>query len=148
MPSPYSSKPRVLPAAGNAQLLPYAAQPTHSSNEPEELLPMHHYLWLLRRAGWKIVAAVFCVTALTALLCYVVTPVYEATARITVDNKVPTTALGQEGGPESTSDVEEFLTTEMDLIQSDAVLRPVAEQFPLLPQAKPGPAAVTETADV
>ena len=143
MPSPYSSKPRVLPASRNSQLLTYTAQPAHSSTEPEELLPMHHYLWLLRRAGWKIVAAVFCVTALTTLLCYIVTPIYEATARITVDNKVPTTALGQEGSPESTSDVEEFLTTEMDLMQSDAVLRPVAEQFHLLPKAKPGHAVNT-----
>ncbi len=142
MPAHYTSKPRVLPPAANAQVLHYSAPQPHAP-EPEELLPMHHYVWLLRRAGWKITAAVFCCTALVAALCYIVTPVYEATARITVDSKMPSSALGQEGAAESGSDLEEFLTTEMDLIQSDAVLRPVAEQFHLLPKAKAGHIANT-----
>ncbi len=136
MPSNQSNKPRILPAANNAQLLTYSAPSAVPVAEPDELVPMQHYLWLLRRASWKIALAVLICTALTAVACFVVTPVYEATARITVDNKVPSSVLGQEAGAESTSDVEEFLTTEMDLMQSDAVLRPVAEQFHLLPTPK------------
>jgi succinoglycan biosynthesis transport protein ExoP len=130
MSSVYNNKPRILPAAASAPLLTYAPPP--SSQEPEELLSMHHYLWLLRRAWWKIALAVAICTVLTAALCFVVTPVYEATARITVDNKVPTAMLGQDAAAQNTSDVEEFLNTEMDLIQSDSVLRPVAEKFHLL----------------
>ncbi len=132
MPSVYN-KPKILPAENRSQLLTYT---TPGQGEAEELLPMQHYLWLLRRAWWKIALAVTLATALTALGCFLVTPVYEATTRIAVDNKVPTTVLGQDSGGQSTNDVEEFLTTEMDLIQSDAVLRPVAEQFHLLPVTK------------
>ena len=137
MPTVYNNKPKILPASvHNSQMLTYTAAP--ASAEPEELLSMHHYLWLLRRAWWKIALAVFACTALTTIACFVITPVYEATARITVDNKVPTSVLNQSAGSESTSDVEEFLNTEMDLIQSDEVLRPVAEKFHLLPVAKNG----------
>ena len=139
MPSPYTSKPRVLPAARPSQLLTYSAPPPPPA-EGEELLPMQHYLWLLRRAGWKIALAVGAATVVTGALCFVITPVYEATTRIAVDNKVPSSVLGQEAGAQSTSDVEEFLTTEMDLMQSDAVLRPVAEQFHLLPTGPHGAA--------
>lgn len=138
MPSVYNNKPKILPAGSNNQLSNYTSVPQGQGQEPEELLPMHHYLWLLRRAWWKIAVAVLAVTVLTGIGCFVITPVYEATARITVDNKVPSSAIGQEAAAQSTSDVEEFLTTEMDLIQSDAVLRPVAEEFHLLPKDKAG----------
>ncbi len=135
MPSSFNNKPRILPAAPPRELLHYAPAP--APQEPEELLPMHHYLWLLRRAWWKIALAVVVCTGLTALLCFLIRPVYEATARITVDNKLPSSVLG-DSTAENGSDVEEFLNTEMDLIQSDSVLRPVAEQFHLLPQLKHG----------
>lgn len=141
MSSVYNNKPRILPAAGNAQLMTYTAPP--ASPEPEDLLSMHHYVWLLRRAWWKIALAVCVCTTLTIVACYVVTPVYEATARITVDNKVPTAMLGQDASAQNTSDVEEFLNTEMDLIQSDSVLRPVALKYHLLPKGKNGSALPT-----
>ncbi len=142
MPSVYNNKPKILPAAvNNSQLLTYTAAPAGA--EAEELLPMHHYFWLLKRAWWKIALAVLACTALTVIGCFLVTPVYEATARITVDNKVPTSVLSQDAGSQSSSDVEEFLNTEMDLIQSDAVLRPVAELFHLMPVAKNGSQAGT-----
>jgi succinoglycan biosynthesis transport protein ExoP len=135
MPSVYTNKPKILPASSNNQLLTYTAPP---APEPEELLPMHHYLWLLRRAWWKIALAVVACTLLTAVGCFLITPVYEATARITVDNKVPSSVIGQDASSQNTSDVEEFLNTEMDLIQSDSVLRPVAQQFHLLTTPKHG----------
>ncbi len=136
MPSVYNNKPKILPASSNTQMLTYTAAPAHA--EPDELLPMQHYLWLLRRAWWKVALAVVVCTGLITLGCFLVTPVYEATVRIAVDNKVPSSVLGQDAGSQSTSDVEEFLTTEMDLIQSDAVLRPVAIKYNLLPVGKDG----------
>lgn len=136
---PVSHKPKILPAPSQSPMLHYTAQPQQA--EPEDLLPMQHYLWLLRRAWWKIALAVLTCTALTAAACYIVTPVYEATTRLAVDNKVPTSMLGQGEAAQSTSDVEEFLTTEMDLMQSDAVLRPVADEFHLLPKNRHGAAA-------
>ncbi len=140
MPPMPSNKPKILPAS-NAPMLTYTSAPAHHA-ESEELLPMHHYLWLLRRAWLKIAIAVFACTALTILGCYLITPIYEGTTLITVDNKVPSSVLSTEAAAESTSDVEQFLNTEMDLIQSDEVLRPVAQKFHLLPVSKNGASAL------
>ncbi len=133
--STQNSKPNLLPPAGrNRQSLTYPAPMLEADSE--SLLPLNHYLWLLRRAWWKIAIAVLVCTALTAAGCFLLKPVYEATARITVDSKVPSGVIGQVAGSEGMSDVESFLTTEMDLIQSDSVLRPVAEEYHLMPPTK------------
>ncbi len=137
MPSAYTKKPKILPAATSAEMVSYSP-PSALHAEPDELLPMQHYLWLLRRAWWKIALAVVVCTVLTGVACFLITPVYEATARITVDSKGPSNVLGQGGDSQNSGDIESFLTTEMDLMQSDAVLRPVAERFHLLPAGKNG----------
>jgi capsular exopolysaccharide synthesis family protein len=61
-------------------------------------------------------------------------PIYESTATVDVDRQAPSEVVGQDstrsaGAP---SDADQFLATQVKLIQSDAVLRPVAEQFHLL----------------
>jgi succinoglycan biosynthesis transport protein ExoP len=98
----------------------------------EEVLPLRHYAWLLRRGIWKIVVAVLVSTALALLYCVSVTPVYEATSRITIDPRLPSAVVGQDSEPADASDVDQVINTEMQIVQSDAVLRPVAEQFKLL----------------
>ncbi len=132
MPSPYN-KPKILPAPSRREMQAFAP-PT----EGEDVLPMHHYWWLVRRARWKVASAVFAATSLTALTCFLVTPIYEATTRVSVDNKVPSSVIGGDTSAQTGSDVEEFLNTEMELIQSDSVLRPVALQYHLLPVPKHG----------
>ncbi len=140
MPFTPTNKPRILPAVPRREMAAYAPPPPIAP-EPEELLPIQHYLWLLRRAWWKIAIAVAVCTILTAAGCFLITPAYEATARITVDTKLPSSVLGSEGAAQSGSDLEEFINTELDLIQSDSVLRPVAEQYHLLPALRHGVAA-------
>ena len=132
MPSPYN-KPKILPAPSRRDLQAFSPSP-----EGEDVLPMHHYWWLLRRARWKIASGVFAATALTTLACFLVTPIYEATTRVSVDNKVPSSVIGGDTSAQTGADVEEFLNTEMELIQSDSVLRPVALQYHLLPVPKHG----------
>ncbi len=132
MPSSQSNKPKILPAPPRREIAPYTPVP-QPAPEVEDLLPMHHYLWLIRRSWRGIGAAVVGATALTALGCFLVKPVYESTARIMVDTKLPASVLSADNGSQSQTEVEEFINTELDLIQSDSVLRPVAEQYHLLP---------------
>ena len=140
---PMTNKPRILqPSPRPSQMMAYtapAAQP-----EAEEMVSFHHYLWVLRRAWWKIAIAVFACSALTLAACFIIKPVYEATARITVDNHQPESGLGQTGGNMGQSDVEQFVNTQMDLIQSDAVLRPVAMEYGLLPKDTSGKAVIPQ----
>ncbi len=60
------------------------------------------------------------------------TPIYEATACIDIDRETPTALMGQEASRAVLSDGDDFMATQLKLVQSDDVLRPVAEQFNLL----------------
>jgi polysaccharide biosynthesis transport protein len=102
-------------------------EPAHATISPA------HYLLVVWRQKGKIAAFV----ATCALAAYLVssrlTPIYEATAKIDVDRRVPSGVIGQEAAQGSTGDDgDAFMATQMELIQSDAVLRPVAERFKLL----------------
>jgi capsular exopolysaccharide synthesis family protein len=69
--------------------------------------------------------------------------VYEAVATIDVDRQTPTGIIGQESVRTATNDADQYLATQMDLIKSDSVLRPVVQKFRLREiekeQFDPGP---------
>jgi capsular exopolysaccharide synthesis family protein len=82
---------------------------------------------------WKILLFV----ALCLLASFIVSarlqPIYEATAAIDVDRNAPTGVVGQEANRNlATFDADQYLATHMRLLQSDAVLRPVAVRHGLL----------------
>jgi hypothetical protein len=56
------------------------------------------------------------------------TPIYESTTTIDIDRQMPTGVLGQEALQNATNDADQFLATQVKLIQSDSVLRPGGRQ--------------------
>jgi len=99
-------------------------------------LPLSHYLWLLNRDKWKLLAFVTVVVASTIIVSSRMTPYYQSTATIDVDRMMPTGVLGQDanGTRATVNDSDQFLSTQVDLIQSDSVLRPVVQQLKLPPK--------------
>ncbi len=92
-----------------------------------------HYLLVVWRQRWKIAGFVATCVLAAYLVSARLTPIYEATAKIDVDRRVPNGVIGQEATHGATGDDgDAFMATQMELIQSDAVLRPVAERFKLL----------------
>ena len=108
----------------------FAAPPAQS--EPEQALSLDHYARLLRRHIWKIAVTVIVCTCLTYYVCSRITPVYESTATIVIDKKVPSSIVGDEPAANGDSNIDQIVNTEIRTIQSDAVLRPVAEEYHLL----------------
>jgi succinoglycan biosynthesis transport protein ExoP len=94
-------------------------------------VPLSHYLWVLRRSWWKITLFVVCVVAATLVISTRLVPVYESTATIDIDRQMPSGIIGQESTRTLSNDSDQFLATQVKLIQSDSVLRPVARQFNL-----------------
>lgn len=92
-----------------------------------------HYLLVVYRQKWRILGFVgFCLLA-TYLISSRLVPIYEATAKIDVDRRIPAGVVGQEASQGVTGDdADAFMATQVELIQSDSVLRPVAEHFNLL----------------
>ena len=110
------------------------APPLHSfqEEEPEEArLPLSQYLWILKRYRWRILG--FCATAviLTVIISARLTPIYEATTTVDIDRATPSDVVGQDSGRGAFTDAEQFLATQMKLVESDSVLRPVDQRFSL-----------------
>ncbi len=101
----------------------YEPQPAH--------LPLAHYLWILRRHGWKIGAFIAGVVLATLIVSLRLTPIYESTTTIDIDRQMPTGVLGQEALQNATNDADQFLATQVKLIQSDSVVRPVVDKYKL-----------------
>jgi succinoglycan biosynthesis transport protein ExoP len=120
----------------------FAAAPfdeRHGSATPS--VPLSHYVWILRRHFWKIAAFVAVCVLATFIVSSRLKPIYESTATVDVDFQAPSEIVGAGSNqPASMStDEDAFLATQIKLIQSDSVLRPVAEQFHLLgPDGKVG----------
>ena len=103
--------------------VPYQAIPTGWDPEPEEpAVPLSHYLWILKRHRWKILAFVATCVIATLIVSFRLTPIYESTAVIDIDRRMPTGILGQEATQSSTNDADQFLATQIKLIQADDIL--------------------------
>jgi capsular exopolysaccharide synthesis family protein len=135
------SKETSMAAEISTDLSQNRATPQHyipasvsSEVEPEAPpVPLSHYLWILRRHLWKMVVFVAACMLVTFIVSARLKPVYEATTTIDIDLQAPSAVVGQGSAtPVDTFDPDVFFATQVKLIQSDSVLRPVAEQFHLL----------------
>lgn len=111
---------RSLPAIIDAEYEPSAAA-----------VPLSHYLWILRRHGWRMLAFVAFVVIATLVISLRLTPIYESTVTIDVDRHMPTGVLGQEATQAVNNDADQYLATQIKLIESDSVLRPVVDRYHL-----------------
>src|ERR1039458_7890767 len=130
--------PRFLPAPESpSRNLPvpsdmYRAGWYGSDPEPEPpAVPLTHYFWILKRRRWKIAAFVLASLICTYIVSKRIIPIYESTATVDVDRRMPTGVIGQKANTTAGNDADQFLATQIRLIQSDSVLRPVAQQYHL-----------------
>ncbi|MGA2436318.1 MAG: polysaccharide biosynthesis tyrosine autokinase [Bryobacteraceae bacterium] len=137
MPDTFNPPPQLPPPAAGLPAVPvtYTVAPPNwygPDAEPEERpVPLSHYLWILKRHRWKIFWFVAACVLATFIVSERVTPIYESTATIDVDRRMPAGVLGQEANEYPGSDADQFLATQVKLIQSDSVLRPVVERYNL-----------------
>ncbi len=94
--------------------------------------PFAHHLWVLRRHRWKILAFVAACQLATLIVSSRMTPIYESTAVIDIDRQAPAGVIGEDAARSSGNDADQFLATQIRLIEADAVLRPVAQKYKLL----------------
>jgi polysaccharide biosynthesis transport protein len=97
-------------------------------------LPLSHYLWILRRHVWKLTAFVAAAVLGTAIVSLRMTPVYESAATLYVDRQEAKGIVGADAQVPGYSnlDAESFLASQIRMVQSDSVVRPVAQKFDLL----------------
>ncbi len=144
--------PRLLPAPdGPGRNLPVASDMYRSNlygpePEPEQpAVPLTHYLWILKRHRYKIAGFVLASVVCTYIVSKRLTPIYESTATVDIDRRMPTGVVGQEATTVA-NDSDQFLATQIKLIQSDSVLRPVVQRYHLRDLGKQGQDASSEAA--
>jgi len=136
------------PAAPAPRVLPVCCGHSPEPDEPE-IVPLTHYLWVLRRYRWRILGFIAIAVLATLIVSARLTPIFESTATLDVDRQTPTGVIGQESVRSALNDADQFLATQVRLIQSDSVLRPVVRQYRLYdPGAGPIPSAEADQAPV
>ena len=139
---PEEKEIRALPAPANngngnvpAVPEPITVYPPYAYAQPEPdeaVVPLTHYLWILRRHKWRILAFALVSVVCTVVVSSRLTPIYESTATIDVDRQAPAGIVGQDATSRpDLYDADQFLATQIKIIQSDSVLRPVSQHFKL-----------------
>jgi succinoglycan biosynthesis transport protein ExoP len=100
----------------------------------EASLPPSHYYWLLRSNLWIIIAAVGLAVLATLAVTRRLTPIYQSTAILYVDRGALKNIVGKDASsaPPAVGDDTSFISSQINLISSDSVVRPVAEKYKLL----------------
>jgi len=110
----------------------YGSGNNRDQNTEDSSVPLSHYLWIVRCNRWRILAFVAASVLATFVVSKRLTPMFEATTVIDVDRQSPSALIGQDATRAAANDSDQFLATQMRLLTSDAVLRPVAEKYKLL----------------
>jgi succinoglycan biosynthesis transport protein ExoP len=132
---PNEDKPVVMEVG---RLPAYAARPLYSDggpyaeDEPEETrIPLSQYLWLLKRYRFRIAGFVTATLLTTWIVSARLTPIFESTATVDIDRQSPAGVVGDDAARTALNDADQFLATQIKLVESDSVLRPVEARFDL-----------------
>lgn len=123
-----------LPMLVEMGRVPAYAPPVYNpaDQEPEEAkLPLSQYLWILKRYRWRIGGFIALAVIGTVIISSRLTPIYESTATVDVDRQTPSGVVGQDSARTVLNDSDQYLATQIKLVQSDSVLRPVDQRFKL-----------------
>lgn len=131
-----SERPYGVVEAGRAGAPLYLAPPYQDVEDDAEeaKLPLSQYFLILRRYRWRISGAVAATVLATLVLSARLTPIYESTATVDIDRQSPAGVVGDEATRSALNDADQFMATQIKLVESDAVLRPVDEHFHLRKQ--------------
>ena len=123
--------PAILPEIGTPLLL--------AANDASDVqLPLSHYFWLVRTHWIRMAAFVAFAVIATAMVTARLTPQYEAKSTLYLDRNAAKNLVGQDSqsGSANKGDSDAYISSQMQIVQSDAVLRPVVEKFQLQATAK------------
>ena len=113
-------------------VFPSSLMPPAEPDPETSTAPLSHYLWILRRHRWRMLGFVMVVVAATYFVSQRLTPIYESTVTIDIDRQTPQGVIGAESTRSMLNDSDQFIATQIRLVQSDSVLRPVAAKYNLL----------------
>jgi capsular exopolysaccharide synthesis family protein len=110
----------------------YQAAPQNEPESGDTAIPFAHYRWMINRHKWRLLLFVAIAVGATTMVSSRLTKYYESTVTIDVDRAAPQGVIGQDaavGRTAAFNDSELFLQTQIQLIKSDSVIRPVVQKL-------------------
>jgi polysaccharide biosynthesis transport protein len=98
--------------------------------------PLPQYFASLRRHWLTILGICTGCVLVTFIVSKRIPSVYESTASLEIQRQNPGGLIGHDTAPSLINDSDQYLDTQIKIIQQDSVLRPVAERFGLTAQAQ------------
>src|SRR5690242_12798858 len=90
----------LLPPAPGTSSVPapafYLTAETPEGEPENPSIPVSHYLWILRRHLWKMIAFVLTCVAATFVISSRLTPIYASSSVIDIDRQAPSAVVGQD----------------------------------------------------
>lgn len=87
---------------------------------------------VLKRHRWKLIVFIGAALAGAVAMQYTIPNLYEATALVKIDRHQPVISTEQAQQPGYSDDMDQIVTTLVELAKADPVVRPVAERYNLL----------------
>jgi polysaccharide biosynthesis transport protein len=114
------------------------APPARDLSPVEASASLAQFTKIIKRQKLKLLAFVGFAMAGAVAAQFAVPKVYEAAALVKVDRHTVGGVVGQEASQvSSVDDMDQVITTQIEMAQSDPVLRPVAERYSLVSTEKP-----------
>lgn len=123
----------VVPGSGQGSTVgPFMIYPVRpQSSAGRKAATLGDYLDSIYRRKWWIFAVVMLATGGAFGLSRMMPRLYESTATLDVDRLTPNAVVGPQNLTQVAPDMDQFVATHVRMLQSDAVLRPVALSFSL-----------------
>ena len=133
LPLPFGANGPFGPGSGLPVLPPHHQLPVYYP-EDDETISLEHYLQVLLRRRWLLIAVAFTVVVLAALQVFTTTPMYQAAARLQVDPEGSKIVPFQEvAGSEMAGGwfMENYMWTQTENLKSHGLAERVVEKLDL-----------------
>src|SRR5579862_1395213 len=115
---------------------------------PQENTPLTAYLYVLLKRRWTILSVAGVLTAIAVFVSFRATPIYEATARLEIDDETPQLQSSSDVYQKTDAD-DVYLQTQIQVLESENLAWQTIQQFNLAQHLNPVPAdkAATQPSD-
>jgi capsular exopolysaccharide synthesis family protein len=124
---------QIAPPAQGKVALQLANAVPGTLNPVEPGVSLAHFTKIIRRYKWTLVVFMATAMVIAVVIQLTVPKLYQATALVKVDRHAAGGIIGQEASQvSSVDDMDQIITTQMELAVSDPVLHPIVEKYNLL----------------
>src|SRR3954454_2790749 len=115
------------------RLTPVSSAPaSFQLNDAQAGVSLRYFGKRIRRYTWTITTVIAAALAGTYLVTSLIQPLYESTVTLKIERRSNNGYIGVQALMPPAGDSDQLMNTQLDLVQSDSILRPATEKFHLL----------------